>query len=171
MEREEIHSWKGAGCIWLIIFKTFQKLMNKIALKGGFIHLWCLLVTMLFLLLLCGSPSVTCKLVYHEVWIRASFFLQAVKELPLLNYFTIENIYISSYFPLRVCGAFLLVPLPEESYVSLHPLRPCIQLGDQLPCKVLFSFCLSPTHILPHCQSPCHLDCCIHQDALPFIQS
>ena len=119
-------------------------------------------------ILFVSYPSVAYRLVYHEVWIRASTLIQAVKELLLINYFMLDTIYISPYPLLCLCGTVLLVPPPEEPSGYLHPLFLCTQLIYRTPCNVLRNFFLLPPHVLQHWPNPCCPQGRIHQWPIPF---
>ena len=123
--------------------------------------LWHLLVTLL--LLFCNSPSVTYSLVYHEGWIRASPFLKTVKEILLTNSFALDNISISNYLPLHLCGSVFLVPPPEEPTGYIHPLWIGANIVYHSPCNTLHNCCLPPPHVLPYLKNSYHLQRRIHQ--------
>ena len=110
-------------------------------------------------LMWCNYLSAAYRLVYHEVCIRAFTFLQTVKGQPLLNYFTLETIYISPYTPIHLCGSVLLVPPPEEPSGSLYPLLPCTHLLDCPPCNLFLIFFLPPPHELPYYTDPYEMMC------------
>ena len=122
----------------------------------------------MWLRLLCDSTSKACGLGYHEVWIKASPFIQAVKEPLMYNYFKIDTNYISPYLLLRLCGVVFLLPPPWEPVGSLHPLFPCTQLIYRPPHDVLCNVCLTHPHLLPHHLYPCHIQHRFHQGPLPF---
>ena len=143
------------------VIRAATDIFGKIPGKFG----WCLLVTML-----CNSPSVACRLGYHEVWIINSLFLETIQKLLLPNIFTLDTISLSSYLPLFLCGSVFLVAPREEPVVSLHSLRFCTQLVYFPTCSVIRIFFLTPPHILPHRKNTCHFWCYIYQVPLPFTE-
>ena len=117
---------------------------------------------------LCNSPSTAYMLVYHEVWIRAFIFLKTVKELQLLNSFTLDTISISLYPPLRWYGDVFLLTTPEEPTGSLHPTHAATHTVDWPPYDVICNYFLPPPQVLSYQPKPCRLKRHIHTVPLPF---
>ena len=88
---------KGDWVLWAYQFLNFQILTENVQWKIGVFSsvLWRLLVTMF-----CNYPSIVYRLVYQEARIRSSTLIQTVKGVLLLNYSTLDTIFISSYPPL-----------------------------------------------------------------------
>ena len=105
-----LNFWMGTGCSGLIKKKSNSD-------GGTCTAKWVIFSSVLWHLLgslLCNYPYAVYRLGYHNVRIRASPFLQTVKGLLLLNYFTLYTISISPYLTPRLCRSVFLVPPPDE---------------------------------------------------------
>ena len=86
--KKSLYFWKGAGCSGLIL-KKYKYLWRNVHHKmADFLSVfWNLPVTMLIF----NSPTSTCRLGNHEVWIRYSPLLKLVEELSLHYYFKLKK--------------------------------------------------------------------------------
>ena len=110
-------------------------------------------------LLLFNSPYATCRLVYHEVWIIASPFLQLVNKPPIKIILSSQHFSVSLYLPLcplsgsttLLLPGNILIPSPQEpardrhmlhtsEYIIYGAIRYTLRNGSMKPPNVLINW-------------------------------